>query len=428
MIDVEFVDAAGEEWETTLEREFGQDWGIEFSGLIFDCVKTCRNACIFCFMRQLAPNMRNSLVLRDDDFRLSFLTGTFVTLTNLVQEDFDRIVEQNISPLRVSLHAIEPMVRRPLIGKHASVGVEWLERLLDAGIEIDAQVVLVPEVNDGEHLRATLDWAYSHPGIINVGIVPLGFTRFQDTFDHSFNDSDAARRVLDLVKPYQARALAERNAPWVYCADEFYRSAWGDAVLDKLPPAEFYGDFSMFEDGIGIIRANVDEFKKCAEGALAQSAEGSNDNEKIDSASPLEQLARTLNEQDVCLYYVCGESMQPYFSQLIEASPLRERFFALTVANDFFGGNVDVTGLLTAQDISKSIIRACDDLAKSATNKAIFVIPDVCFNDNGVTLDDKTIEDIKTLTGAKVYVVASSPLGYVPKIARLVEDCALRDM
>jgi putative radical SAM enzyme (TIGR03279 family) len=411
--DVDFIDAAGEEWETTIEREPGSDIGITFAALIFDKVKTCRNACTFCFMRQLAPDMRKTLVLRDDDWRLSFLTGTFVTLTNLSDDDFNRIVEQGISPLRVSLHASEPDVRAGLIGRHAARGLEWLDRLLDAGIEVDAQIVLVPEVNDGKHLRATLEWAYARPGITNLGIVPLGFTRFQTDFACSFNDAADARAVLREVEPFQARALAERGTPWVFCADEFYRSAWGSELLEHLPNADFYGDFDLFEDGIGIIRANVDEFTACA-----KCGEG--------ETSKLDDLANALRAANMQAYYICGESMQPYFSQLLDSSAVAGRLRALTVKNDFFGGNVDVTGLLCAQDMVTAIKSVLANFDKGASPSPIFFVPDVCFNDREVTLDDAAVQDIAVATGAQVEKVASNPADYIPQIEKILEQLISR--
>ena len=257
-----YIDLDGDAGEVELWREPGQEWGFEFEGLVFDGVRQCRNACTFCFMRQLPAGMRPSLSLRDDDFRLSFLAGTFVTLTNLTPEEEARIIEQRISPLRVSLQASNPNVRARLIGKHARHGLDALDRLLAAGIEFHAQIVLVPGENDGDALVETLQWAYERPGILGIGIVPLGYTRHQTVFDRSFNGKAAAQGVLDLIEPFQTRALAERGEPWVHAADEFYRNAYRDNLLECLPPAGFYGDFAMFEDGIGIIRSTVDDWRE----------------------------------------------------------------------------------------------------------------------------------------------------------------------
>ena len=330
-ITVGYIDLDGEAGEVRLYRDEGQDWGFEFDGVLFDGVKLCRNACIFCFMRQLPDHMRPSLSLRDDDFRLSFLSGTFVTLTNLKEEDEARIIEQRISPLRVSLHASEPDLRERMIGRHAAHGLAALERLLEAGIEVHAQIVLMPGVNDGGHLRKTLEWAYKRPAIKNVGIVPLGFTKHQTALHSSFTSPEAALAVLETVAPFQKRARLERGGPWVFAADEFYANAYGAATPQHIPPASDYGDFDMFEDGIGIIRSFVDEFDEACRNGLAQRA------------------ADALAARHVRARYVIGQAMQPFFDEMVAGSPLASHFEPLTVENRYFGGNVNVTGLLTGR-------------------------------------------------------------------------------
>lgn len=305
-IEVGYIDLDGDEGTVLLERDEGESWGFTFEGAVFDRIKLCRNACTFCFMRQLPPHLRPSLSLRDDDFRLSFLSGTFVTLTNLTAADEERVVEQCISPLRVSLHAADAQARRALIGRHAAHGIAALDRLLAAGIEVHAQIVLVPDVNDGAVLADTLAWAYARPGILTVGIVPLGFTRYQRDFDRSFDDPAAARAVLDLVRPFQERALAERGTPWVFAADEFYCNAYGAQVIENLPDTAHYGDFSMFEDGIGIVRSYLDEFAgACAPASLA------------------ERAAAACRAAGVRVRYVVGEAMQPFLDRLVRSEERR---------------------------------------------------------------------------------------------------------
>ena len=226
-IVVSYIDCDGDRGDVCLEREPGESWGFEFTDVVFDRIIQCRNACIFCFMRQLPEQARASLSLRDDDYRLSFLQGNFVTFTNIMPEDEQRIIEQRISPLRYSLHCITPELRRQVIGKHAAHGVAVAERLLDAGIELHAQIVLMPDVNDGEELRRTIEWCYGKPGIISVGIVPLGYTKHQKRFSKSFNDPAAACAVIECIKPFQHRAMLERGDAWVHASDEFYRNAYG---------------------------------------------------------------------------------------------------------------------------------------------------------------------------------------------------------
>lgn len=395
-ITVGYIDLDGEAGEVRLYRDEGQDWGFEFDGVLFDGVKLCRNACIFCFMRQLPDHMRPSLSLRDDDFRLSFLSGTFVTLTNLKEEDEARIIEQRISPLRVSLHPSEPDLRERMIGRHAAHGLAALERLLEAGIEVHAQIVLMPGVNDGEHLRKTLEWAYKRPAIKNVGIVPLGFTKHQTALHSSFTTPEAALAVLETVAPFQKRARLERGGPWVFAADEFYANAYGAATPQHIPPASDYGDFDMFEDGIGIIRSFVDEFDEACRNGLAQRA------------------ADALAARHVRARYVIGQAMQPFFDEMVAGSPLASHFEPLTVENRYFGGNVNVTGLLTAEDI-------VDVVGMSDSTSQLFLLPKVIFNDNGVTLDDGTVQDMEKAAGVPLHVVSCNPLSYLEEIIDITE-------
>ena len=190
-----------------LWREPGQDWGVDFTDVLFDGIRTCVNACQFCFMAMLPPEARATLTLRDDDYRLSFLQGNFVTLTNVTDEEAERIVTCGLSPMNVSIHAITPEVRRSLIGRRADRGIEVLERLLAGGIEVHAQIVLCPGINDGAELDATLSWIEARPGITSLAVVPLGYTKHSRSFSHSYSDDvEASRAVVRQIEPYQRRA------------------------------------------------------------------------------------------------------------------------------------------------------------------------------------------------------------------------------
>lgn len=391
-----YIDLDGETGEVELERDEGEAWGFSFEGVIFDGIRQCRNACTFCFMRQLPPGMRPSLTLRDDDFRLSFLSGTFVTLTNLTLDDEKRIIDQRITPLRVSLHAVDTDARRILIGRHAPKGLSTLDRLLAAGIEVHAQIVLVPGVNDGEVLATTLQWAYGRPGILAVGIVPLGYTKYQTSFDHSFNDPGDAGTVLAILAPYQRRAARERGTPWVFAADEFYRNAYRYDLLQNLPSAEHYGDFSMFEDGIGIIRSYVDDWRE---------AEGS---------GLVARCARAIKDAGLRVHVVSGYAQREFFTPLLERSPLAGYLEPLYVKNEFFGGNVDVTGLLVGCDIVAAVRAAV------SSADALVVVPRVIFNDDKVTLDDMNLEDMEKASGRSIAVVSCNPSKFLEEIAALI--------
>ena len=403
-ITVGYVDLDGETGEVELWREAGEDWGFEFDGLVFDGVKQCRNACTFCFMRMLPRGLRPSLYLRDDDFRLSFLVGTFVTLTNMTPEDEARIIEQRISPLRVSLQVIDPVRRRRMLGKHAQHGVEVLERLLDAGILFHAQIVLVPDENDGDALRETLEWAYGHPGILGVGIVPLGYTRFQSAFDHSFNDRDASLGLLETIRPFQERALRERGGAWVFAADEFFRNAYGSQLLEKLPPTSSYGDFSMFEDGIGIIRSTVDEWHCAADGGM------------------IARCADALRDAGGRAIMVAGCAQREFLTPLVDEAGIGDVFEPLYVENAFFGGNVDVTGLLVGADIAEAVrhaVKPAHPQREAGRREPLVCVPRVVFNDDGLTLDDMTREDMEKAAGQPLHVVSCSPLKYFEEIMKM---------
>ena len=178
----------------------GEEWGADFDGVVFDGMRTCVNACIFCFMNMLPKESRSTLTIRDDDYRLSFLQGNFVTLTNMSDHEVDDAIDKMLSPMNVSLHAINPDCRRKLIGRNAARGIEVLERFLDAGIEIHAQIVLCPGINDGEELLATLEYVEAHPGITSLAIVPPGIYQ-------------TSAIALPLPTPMTSR----RRAPWSTC-------------------------------------------------------------------------------------------------------------------------------------------------------------------------------------------------------------------
>lgn len=401
-VSIGYIDTDGDEGVVELERLDEQDWGIEFDDVIFDEVKLCKNACKFCFMAQLPKGMRGSLSLRDDDFRLSFLTGTFVTLTNLEDDEIKRIIEQRISPLRVSLHAISDDVRRSLIGKNHARGIQALEALLEGGIEFDAQIVLCPGINDGDELVNTLEWAYAQQGIKTVGIVPLGFTSHQSRFCKSFDEATDAKAVIDAITPFQRRSIAERDCCWVHAADEFYRNAFQDDLDANLPDASMYGDFSMFEDGIGIIRSSIDELKEAYTTPDAQ------------------RLSVSLRESDTHLHLIAGKAMSPYAAQILDESAMGTTMDLLFVKNTFFGGNVNVTGLLTGADITRAIIAhkkmyASDD-TEAAKSSHIYLLPDVIFNVDDVTLDGMSAKQISTDSGADVLIVPSNPLDCIHRL------------
>ncbi len=361
-----------------LTRNPGEAWGIEFSEALFDGLRRCANKCIFCFMKMLPKGMRSSLYVRDDDYRLSFLHGNFVTLTNLTDEDVERIIALHLSPLNVSLHAVRPAVRERLMGKNHARGIEVLQQLLEAGIECKAQIVLMPNINDGAVLDETLAWIAERPGIMATGIVPYGYTRYA-AVQQGFDTPESARAVIRQV---------EQLAPQVQLADEFYLKAWPGEALAHLPAAGYYGDFPLIEDGIGMVRQFVD----CYANDDASFWNAGTDATGADTAVAGTTEAGT-TEADIL---VTGTA---FASVLCELFPAR-RAHIFPIENTFFGGNVDVAGLLTAGDIISQI-----GTAGSSIQRRRYLLPSVMFNDDGLTLDNKTAADIAQALRAEVCVL-----------------------
>ena len=321
----------GSVFTAELVRSFGEDWGVDFTDVIFDGIRTCVNACQFCFMSMLPEDMRPSLSLRDDDYRLSFLQGNFVTLTNVSDEDAERIIECDLEPMNVSLHAISPEVRRSLIGARAQRGIEVLERLLDAGIEVHGQIVLCPGINDGDELERTLAWVEERPLIRSIALVPVGYTRYSRRFTSSYSDDPAsARAVVELVGPYQERSRARDGITRFQLSDEFYVAAGME-----VPPSDDYDGYPQFHDGIGMLRSFLDEAALvCAE-----------------RRDELEQVASSLRADGRRALLICGEAAHETIGAFCRLWAPTGEIEARSIRNDFFGGDVNVTGLIVAEDL-----------------------------------------------------------------------------
>ena len=375
-VDLEYL-FEGTEICCSLNREQGETWGISFKDPLFDGVRVCRNNCLFCFMSMLPKGMRSALYLRDDDYRLSFLQGNFVTLTNMDQEDVDRVKLMRLSPLHVSLHAVSPEVRDNLIGKHQARGLAVLEELLAADIRIHAQIVLVPGYNDGEELDRTLNWIELHPGILSVGIVPYGYTRYA-ALQSSFEDPEAARAVLSQIEPYQQRSRTALGVTRFQPSDEFYCNAYPTAIEQHLPPAELYDGYPQFEDGIGMLRVFADDWHA--------------------AMTELEEQGNTDQIESERFFMACGTAFQSFFAPLVASSPLAGRLVPLAVENRYFGGAIDVSGLLTATDV-------CEQLMGAIEGCEAVLLPQSMFNADGLTLDGSSVAEIAGCLSARVCVV-----------------------
>lgn len=371
------VESGTDTFDLDVERVYGESLGIEFEDVVFDGVMECANACAFCFVAQLPPGLRPALSVRDDDYRLSFLFGNFVTLTNLGERDMDRILEQRLSPLYISLHAVDPDVRARLVCPTVEDStLDRIDALLAGGIEVHIQVVLVPGVNDGEVLRETLNWLSGRDGVLSVGIVPLGFTSFQSRFERSFTPAESAT-VIDSLAATQTVMRASTGANWVYCADEFYLSAGRE-----LPDDAAYDDYPQYENGIGLVRSFMDDFADATEDLVPPAG---------------------------AFVAVTGALFAPVLGRIIADAGLEAVVRVLPVTNNLFGGNVSVTGLLGGNDIVEAV--------RADGCVGIYLLPDVVVNSDGLLLDNVPADELSARAGADLRVIGSDAASLVTALA-----------
>jgi putative radical SAM enzyme (TIGR03279 family) len=372
VLDVE-VEAAHTRRRVTIERG-PQGLGVELQAPRPGEIATCANTCVFCFIHQLPRGMRRSLYVKDDDFRLSFLHGNYITLSDLDEDAMARIVEQRLSPLYVSVHATDPALRHALLGRprHSAEILPRLERLARAGIRMHAQIVLCPDWNDGPALRQTVfDLAPLAPQVATVAIVPVGLTRHRERLPalRRLRD-DEARDLVETVAAWQRRCLASLGTRFVFLGDEVYLQAGRD-----VPPAAAYERFPIAEDGVGLVRRFEDAFAR----SLAR---------------------RRPRAARRAVTVVTGEMYAPRLGRLLTAlAPRGVTARVAAVPNEFFGRGVGVAGLLTGQDIQRHLA-AQEDLGDAV------LVPAVAVRDgDGVFLDDLTPDDLAGGLGLPVRTV-----------------------
>ncbi|TET53843.1 MAG: DUF512 domain-containing protein [Actinobacteria bacterium] len=329
-------------------------------------VKKCSNSCVFCFIDQLPQNLRDSLYFKDDDWRLSFLTGNFVTLTNLEAEERERIVKQRISPLYVSVHAVDKKVRQKLGFNKIDNAIDNLRFLDNSGINTHLQVVLCPGINDNSVLEQTLDKLRKLKNVKSVGIVPVGLTKYHKE-DLSLFNKPKASALIDFICKEQQRSYESKGYNWIYCADEFYLLAG-----EEIPNAAYYDDFSQLENGIGLVRKFIDGFNK---GELYA------------------------KESYVI---VTGADFAPVLRESLRPKNEKGHFKVKAIENEFFGSKITVAGLLTATDIINQV----------KEKKLPVLIPDIMVNDEQLFLDNVSFAQVKKKIPS-AYLVPSKAEGFI---------------
>jgi putative radical SAM enzyme (TIGR03279 family) len=374
LIAVQHMD--GELVEYEIEKDYDESLGIIFDSPTLDEIRPCKNRCVFCFVDQLPPGMRETLQIKDDDYRLSFLSGSYITLTNLSEADLQRIMHLHLSPLYVSVHTTNPQLRRRMLGnRQGSEILPILKKLADAGIEFHTQIVLCPGLNDGKQLEQTLDDLFSmYPGVRSLAVVPVGLTGHRDRlYPLSPYDAGHARAVLSQLSRWQERCMAAVKTRFVFASDEFYTMAGQD-----VPQDDEYEDYPQLENGVGMVRLLYNAWDRWCE--------------KLPARLTKERSATVATGASAACY------LEPIISRLNEISGLTVNL--KTVPNQFFGGHVTVSGLLTYRDLT-------DALSKEKVFSPLYLPAVMLKEGRDLFLDGHTAKDLAETLGVEVRVVDS---------------------
>lgn len=372
----------GEEWELEIEKEYEDDLGMEFENGLMDDYRSCRNKCMFCFIDQLPKGMRDTLYFKDDDSRLSFLQGNYLTLTNMSEHDLEKIIYYKLSPINISFQATNPELRcKMLHNRFAGDVMDKVRRLKEAGIMMNGQIVLCRGVNDGEELdRSIRDLVTLMPELQSVSVVPVGLTRYRDGLYplEPFTKEDACK-VLDLIHSWQEKLLKEYGTHFIHAGDEWY-------ILAERPMPEetTYDGYLQLENGVGMVRLLKEEVD-----AYLKKLPGDDRKRRVTIAT--------------------GELAAPYLREHVAS--IRGKYpnvevQVITVKNEFFGGKITVAGLLTGQDLVKQ-------LKGKDLGEELLLSINMLKSDEPIFLDDMTVEQLQTALQIKVSIVESSGNDFV---------------
>lgn len=374
----------GETRKVPVKKTEYEEIGLEFETYLMDKQRSCKNKCIFCFIDQLPKGMRESLYFKDDDSRLSFLFGNYITLTNLTEHEINRIIKMHISPINISVHTTNPELRVKMMGnRFAGESLSILYRLAETGIQINCQIVACPGINDGEELVKTLS-DLEKLGVNMTAVVPVGLTAHREgLYELTPYNPKTAADTLDIVERFGDRCVEKYGRRIFYAADEFYIKAGR-----KIPEAEFYEDFPALENGVGLIALLKDELQYAVE-------------EYIETQPDYKEKAAALKHR---VTIACGESVRPFLDEMLDQ--VRAVFENIqinveAVKNRFFGGGVNVSGLVVGRDLI--------DTLKNADIGGRLLIPSVMLRfDGDVFLDDTTLEEVEQELGVPVLPVNNS--------------------
>ena len=361
----------GTEHTVHVSKPLGGELGLDFETYLMDNAHSCANHCVFCFIDQMPPGMRPTLYFKDDDARLSFLMGNYITLTNLTEREAQRIIDLRISPINVSVQATEPQLRRTLLGnKDADKSLEYMRAFGEACIEMNGQIVVCPGWNDGEHLRRSIE-DLMDIGFNSCSIVPVGLTKFRKGLARLEPvTKEKAGEIIDLVDEYGAKCLEKYGTRMFFCADEFYIKA-----ERPLPGEEYYEEYQQLDNGVGMLRSTMNEFLS-----------GLEDAESGDVAS---------------FTVATGKAAEPFIARLVAEA--KKKFPQLRgevvgIVNDFFGHSITVSGLVTAQDL----ITQLKD--RPTLGERVLIPANMLRHGEGVFLDDYTVEQVEQALGRRLTI------------------------
>jgi len=351
----------------TVENEYNEELGVDFEKALITGARSCANNCIFCFIDQMPPDMRETLYFKDDDSRLSFLQGNYVTLTNMSDKELDKIITMHLSPINISVHCTNPEKREFMLGnKRAGRILEQIKKLVDAGIIVNCQIVACPGINDGEELDRTLnDLIKFSPDLCSISVVPVGITKYREgLYSLDSFTKESASALVTQVESWQKRFIEVSGSRTVYASDEFYITA-----EIEFPPYEAYEDFPQLENGVGMVSLFKYDFK------LA-----------------VEQIGKKC-------YNKCTLATGVIFSDILKelTMDLGDNINVVPIINKFFGETITVAGLITGKDLINQL--------KDVDIGDFLVIPDTMLRaETDVFLDDVTVKDVENELNTKVYV------------------------
>lgn len=365
------VEREGERLAFRLVKEEGQDAGLDFEEYLMDSARSCANNCVFCFVDQMPPGMRETLYFKDDDVRLSFLTGSYLTLTNMGPREVRRVIDLKISPINVSVHTMDPKLRCKMLGnKNAGRGIEILKKFAHAGIEINCQIVCCPGLNDGRELDRTMRaLARLAPQVHSCSVIPVGLTRFREgLYPLKPFDRELALKTVAQVESFGEKCLKRRGSRIFFCSDELYLKAGLD-----VPEDEFYEGYPQLENGVGMLRLLYTEFEEALEDASGP-AKGT----RVSIATGVSASGTLKRLRDM--------ARRKFPNTAVEIYP---------IANDFFGHTIDVAGLITGRDLIAQ-------LKGRDLGERLYITNRMLKDGEEVFLDDVTVSDVSLELGVPV--------------------------